>query len=517
MEKLKSKFNINPNSLMDSKRIKNAVKNADNIFVKIMDIKHKPENNARAYFTISDDTMHASIKIIPPIEGGIDLEYKNTLELLEGAGVKKGILEDELNELLQNPIYNENVIVAKGREARDGRDSHLIYNFKTDENIILTENKDGKVNFKELNKINNVVKDSIVARIVKASKGEDGFTVTGRVLEAKDGEEVEIKLGENVKIAENKIDILSTLNGQVILKNGIVHVDPVYVIEQNVNLKTGNIFFLGSVIVKGNVEDGFTVKASGNIEIHGHATKCKIESDGDIIIHEGIAGKGGGVINAKGDFMAKFVENATVNCKGDMLISDGIINSTVICYKRILCKGKRATVVGGKTIASKGLYAKNIGSIAGVETIVETGYDIDKRSQLEELSAKVNEDKLKMKMIKEELEDLKVEINSYDFDAENKKKTKAINKSNENKKKIRILKKEIRIGGEKIEALKQEEIEYAKQSKISAESFIYAGVKLIIRDQELMVRSDNKSVTVKLENKEIKVGPYEGIEKVENN
>ncbi|MBO6100931.1 MAG: DUF342 domain-containing protein, partial [Spirochaetaceae bacterium] len=38
---------------------------------------------------------------------------------------------------------------------------------------------------------------------------------------------------------------------------------------ESVNIKTGNITFLGTVIVKGNVDDGFNVKASGNIEVYG--------------------------------------------------------------------------------------------------------------------------------------------------------------------------------------------------------------------------------------------------------
>ena len=74
--------------------------------------------------------------------------------------------------------------------------------------------------------------------------------------------------------------------------------EPVYTIEGDVNLKTGNVLFLGTVFVKGNVEDGFSVKAAGNIEIMGSVGKCLLDAEGDIIVHQGIAGKTEGRVRA---------------------------------------------------------------------------------------------------------------------------------------------------------------------------------------------------------------------------
>jgi uncharacterized protein (DUF342 family) len=47
----------------------------------------------------------------------------------------------------------------------------------------------------------------------------------------------------------------------------------------------------------------------------------------------------------------------------------------VISNKKIICDGKRATIVGGHLRAADEIHAKTLGSIAGSETILEVGYD----------------------------------------------------------------------------------------------------------------------------------------------
>ena len=56
---------------------------------------------------------------------------------------------------------------------------------------------------------------------------------------------------------------------------GKVTVETVLVIPGDVNASTGNVNGLGTVIIKGNVEDGFEVSAQGNIEVNGFVGKSK--------------------------------------------------------------------------------------------------------------------------------------------------------------------------------------------------------------------------------------------------
>ena len=150
----------------------------------------------------------------------------------------------------------------------------------------------------------------------------------------------------------------------------------------DVNLHTGNILFLGTVIVKGNVEDGFSVKAAGNIEVFGSVGKCVIDAEGDIIVHQGIAAKTEGKIRCGKSLYSKFIEHAHVDAGEYVVVTDGIVHSYVDANKMILCQGKRAQIVGGRLRASEEINSKILGSVGGNETLLEVGYDPRSKERL---------------------------------------------------------------------------------------------------------------------------------------
>ena len=159
--------------------------------------------------------------------------------------------------------------------------------------------------------------------------------------------------------------ILAATNGQVLLIADKINVEPVMEIEGDVSIKTGNITFLGTVIVKGNVDDGFNIKASGNIEVYGTVGRSSLIADGNIIVSLGIMGRDEGVIQAGKSLWAKFIQNTTVTVEEFVIVADGIINSNVTARKRILLQGKRAAIIGGHLFATEEISAKTVGSSGG--------------------------------------------------------------------------------------------------------------------------------------------------------
>ena len=105
-----------------------------------------------------------------------------------------------------------------------------------------------------------------LAQKILAERGKGGKTVTGKYLEAKNGKDIPMPLGKNTRLAEDDLTIVAETNGQVLILNNKINVEPILNIDGDVSLKTGNIMFLGNVYISGNVEDGFSVKASGNIK-----------------------------------------------------------------------------------------------------------------------------------------------------------------------------------------------------------------------------------------------------------
>ena len=346
-----------------------------------------------------------------------------------------------------------------------------------------------------------------LAKKIPYEEGRQGQTVTGKMLPAKSGKDVEIDIGKNVRVSEDGKTAISEINGQVLIVNKKINVEPIYTVAGDVNLHTGNILFLGTVIVKGNVDDGFSVKASGNVEVIGNVGKCEIDAEGDIIIHQGILGKNGGKVRSGGSVVAKFIEHANIKATGNIVASEGIINSHVDSNKKIICQGRRASIVGGRLRAAEEINAKNFGSVAGSETILEVGYDPQSKEQLVKLEEKNSE---LMKAIEE------VELNIKTLQNIKKvqkklPKEKAIyleellEKRSEYLTEIEEINSEIKKKKEHLTSIK-------KAGKISASDKVFPGVKIFIKDVNLDVRNEFKNVAFVLEHGNITTTKYEAVD-----
>ncbi len=484
------------------------VKQAGDEYVSVGDFLYNPANDPIMTVDVTDFEMRAYIVVRPPGEGGADLSYEVVENFLKNNSIVHGLKEDAIHRFIDRPVYNESILVAEGTKPEDGADAKIIYNFETDAHKIQLKEKNGRVDFKEQNIVQNVVEGQALAKKIPPGEGKNGRSVTGKLLPAKSGRDVNLGIGKNVKLSEDGMTAVAAINGQVIVANEKLNVEPIYVVNGNVNLKSGgNVVFLGTVFVKGGVEDGFKIKAAGNIEVMGTVGKCDLDAEGDIVIHQGVNGRGGGSIRAGKSVWAKFIENSDVDTGNMVVVSDGIINSTVDADKRIICQGKRATIVGGRLRASEEVHAKNIGSIGGAETIVEVGYDPKSVAKIQELESE-------LKGIEEQLEEIERNIHTL----ENLRKMKKdigeekeqylstlMGQKGEIDEKRESIEKEIETIQEYLSSLKV-------TGKVSASGKVYPGVKVIIKDASLKIRNEFKSATFVNELNEVKITKYEELE-----
>jgi len=490
----------------NEKMVNSIVEESGGLYVKVADYDHKPQNDSMASVEVDDAEMKVYISVMPPGEGGADIQYDTFLSLLKQNRVYHGVKEDVLTELSDKPVYREKIEVAEGLRPSNGKDAYIHYHFETDQTKIrLKEGANGRVNFKELDIIQNVVQNQVVAVKMPPEQGVDGKTVTGKILPAKSGSDIPLPLGTNVHIGDDGDSILADINGQVLLVGGKINVEPVFTVEGDVNLKTGNIIFLGTVIVTGNVEDGFSVKAAGNIEIRGTVSKAELDAEGDILIFQGINGKGGGRLRAGKSIWSRFIENANVEAGNMVVVTDGIINSQVDAIKSILCQGKRANIMGGRLRAGEEINANVLGnSTSGTETICEVGFDPHSKIELERLQS------VKFKA-EEELEDIKLDLQTL-INTKKQRKTLPEDKEiylQELMERRQILTEELKKTSEGIQKIQDYMNEIQIRGKVSASKKVWPGVKIMIRDVKEDVRTEYKAVTFILENGLIRVSKYE--------
>jgi uncharacterized protein (DUF342 family) len=491
---------------IDEALVSRLVKEAAGQYVKAGDFEHKPSNDSMVTVEIAEGDMKALIQVSTPGSGGCDIPLETYISLLKNNHVTYGIKEDFLRDFADRPVYREKVEAAEGDKPIDGRDAYIQYNFETNQNKVrLREGSNGRVDFKELNIIQNVVENQPLAKKIPAEDGVPGKTVMGKTILAKSGRDTGLPLGKNVHVGDDGITIFADMNGQVIITGDKINVEPVYTVDGDVNLKTGNIIFLGTVIVNGSVEDGFSVKAAGNIEIHGTVAKAELDAEGDIIIHQGINGKSGGSIRAGRSLWARFIENAVIEAGNMVVASDGIINSQVDAFNRIVCQGKRANIMGGCLRASEEINAKVLGNpTSGTETICEVGFDPKSKEELSALrSAKETAEK--------ELEEIKRNLQTL---INIKKQRKSLPEDKEAYMKELMDRRQALVTDVKKSAAAIQKIdEYLNsltvRGRISASGKVYPGVKIIIRDVREDVRSEYRAVTFILENGLIRVVKYE--------
>lgn len=492
---------------IDESTVKNAVKSGtNNEYIVVGQYQHNPAGDALLTVEISSDEMHGTITVSSPAIGGADISADQIRRALQTQGVVAGISEEKINEFVDSPVYGVPFEVASAELPVDGKNAYISYNFETDKSKLkMKESASGQVDFKELNRIQNVVEGQPLAQKMEPERGKAGKTILGRYLEAKNGKDINLPLGKNVYVDTDGKTICASINGQVVLNGDKISVEPVYLVEGDVSIKTGNITFLGTVIVKGCVDDGYEIKASGNIEIAGTVGRCKLEADGNIIVNQGIMGRDEGYIRAGKSLWAKFIQNTKVDVEEYVYVSDSIMNSDVTCNKKVFVQGKRAAIVGGHIFATEEIYTKNIGSAGGgSETILEVGYDPRAKNRLDELQERQS-------VLLRELDELDLDIKHL----EEQKKVRRTLPHDKEEMLINFTARKKEIVSESDEMSKeiQEIQEHLKElkviGKISASGTVYAGVKIYVRDVKEEIRTDVKQVTFYYENGFVRHGKYE--------
>ena len=490
----------------DEELVKKCVKSGtDNDYCVVGQFKHVPAGDVVIGVEVTKDEMTGSIVVSPPSMSGSEASFDMIKRaLLQQDVVEACIEEDKIKEFVDTPVYDVPFEVAKAIMPVDGHDAYISYNFETDPKKLRAQvDEEGNVDYKKLNNIQNVIADQPLAQKIPAQRGKGGKTLFGRYLEAKNGKDIQIQLGANVKLDRDGVTIKAEIDGEVMLVNGKVTVEPIKYLDA-VNVKTGDVKFVGTVVIKGNVQEGYKVEAT-NIEVNGIVDKSRLEATGNIIVRQGIFGKGEGFIKAGKSLWAKFINDTTVEVEENVIVSDSIVNSTVTAMKNIVLRGKKAQIIGGHLMATEEICARKVGSPGGgTETILEVGVDPRAKKRLEELQ---NQQAKSTK-----------EYENCDLDIQTLEQQKKLRKKlpQEKEEKLKTLKERCEQISEELEVMTdeinkiQEHLRDLKAiGKVKVEGDVYAGVKIYIRDVLDEVKIDTKSVTFFYDKAFSKRGPYE--------
>lgn len=308
---------------------------------------------------VSKDRLSASLSLKKEAELHEELLTPQLInEWLRTKKIAFGVNQQVVDTICSNSkTLNDPVEIAKGMKPENGTDAYLKIEVDVENQSVSVE-ENQQFNFKNIRKIPSVKSGQLLATIVLPTIGTPGKDVYGNELIAKPGKNLRLRPGKNTIVKNNKV--WATIDGQISISSNSVHVFPVFEVKGDLDLNTGNIHFIGNVIIHGNVPSGYEIHAGGDVKIMGLVEAATIEAQGSIHISGGIAGQKKAVIKAGVDIHTQYINQATVVAGNDIEIDNFIMHSEVTAGNRVVCKD--AHIIGGKISAGQSIEAGEIGN-----------------------------------------------------------------------------------------------------------------------------------------------------------
>jgi len=338
----------------------------------------KPQLNDCFYIKTSPDRMSASLyckKSYHP--ESVHLNKTVVHEFLHENNIVYGINEQSIQDLITLKPDEFPITIAKGSPPQHGEDGYLTYEANLSSDIQRTSDW----NFREVMRIPSVKEGDKLATIVMPTKGTAGTNVFGQQVPARAGQKVPIQAGKNVEFKENDNSFYATIEGQISVNDRYIEVHPVYEVNETLSMKTGNLHFVGSIIIRGDVPTGYSVKAEGDIKIFGIVEAATVKAGGSIFISEGFAGLQKGRIQAADDIHIGYINQGFAQAGHSIHVENSIIHSTCIARQRVFCQ--QGNIIGGSLSAGQSIEAKDVGNRLSTKTEINLGINkaVDQKEQ----------------------------------------------------------------------------------------------------------------------------------------
>lgn len=361
--------------------------------------------NCPIKLNIEDSKLKAFIKITAPLESDFFCTYDEIMKILTDHKIVFGIQEMDIKKALQERRWGQYILAAEGIAPIEGRNAELIYEYQTNNTFDWSNLQNAaSVDFHDLNLVQNVKKGDLLVRKIPLIPGTDGMDIMGTPLISQPPKDIGLPKGKNTAADETGQCLYADIDGHVSIIDGKVSITEVYTVSGDVDYSSGNIDFIGSVVVNGNVNSGFRVYAGGDIEIKGSVSSAEVKARGSIMVQGGITGGMKGTITAGENIMCRFIENAFVEAGQNVMVKEAIIQSHVKAGQSIKVTNNKAIIVGGLIQAGEKVESKVLGSQLATQTLIEVGVNPYMKDQYQLLAKKQTEKEKELTSISQNLQ-----------------------------------------------------------------------------------------------------------------
>ncbi|QKS71041.1 FapA family protein [Paenalkalicoccus suaedae] len=213
----------------------------------------------------------------------------DVIKQLEQMRIVHGINQDAIKQACRSTA-SMTVTIAEGELPKHGRDGEVdFYIDITERSRPFTENSDGTADFRESSYIPSLKEGEVLGQIKEPTKGEDGKSIYGDVLKARDGQPVVLKPGTGVEFLDEENKVVATNKGRPHIerlgRTVKISILPKLMHRGDVDVASGNIHFIGDVEILGSINEGMLVHAEGQVALYRHVMQGIVQAKSHILIN----------------------------------------------------------------------------------------------------------------------------------------------------------------------------------------------------------------------------------------
>ncbi|SIS37560.1 DUF342 domain-containing protein [Salimicrobium flavidum] len=417
-----------------------------------------------------------------------------TVQFLKEEGIIYGLNDRNISSV-EEEVVTFPVCVAEGTQAVNGENGFVTYNV----DLSFQKNEVDKDDFREVMRIPSVREGEVLGMIHDPTEGIKGKNVYGKEIAPRHGKPARIRPGKNVIYDRNSGVLYAGIDGQVSYDEVHLSVHPVYQVDGDVDMKTGNIHFVGSVVITGDVPTGYVIKAGADINVKGLVEGARLEAGGSIFIEGGVSGVGKCSLIAGMDVKASYINQGDVEAGQDIIVNRSIVHSECAAKRYVICSN--GGIIGGSTSSGLEIRSKDIGNRMNTPTRIFMGINKKIKEKVDEFESKIQskeEEKQKLVAIGEKL------LQVYKVKGVLSDKQKSLLHKQKNS--MGYLDADVAVLKDELFELNAS-LGNVEKAVVSVDRVLYSNVKIGFGKYEYQINQEQNHVYVRMERGEIKVVP----------
>jgi uncharacterized protein (DUF342 family) len=334
--------------------------------------------------SLSDDEQKVFLNASTPSRG-----YVSRADLEQAIGtlipsdlLHTAVLTDIAAQLSKGEEVKERRI-AKGSEPVPGNPGKLVFLVKrfVDPSKKRAPEEEPGPSLRDLHLFDNIRAGTIVARVYPPKPGQEGRTALGTPIKTSPAPAAAFKLDKSLELkpeshGEPFKTIVANSDGYLLEESGNLSIQSELVVKGNVDFHVGNLDFVGSILVKGDVLPGFAVRAEKAVNVQGSVQGGVVQSRfSDVTVKQLIFGGESGQVLAGGSVTCATARQAHIESVGNIVVSKEAVGCILRTQGAVLAE--RAKVIGGMLRTVCGADMLQFGNEVGTASTLELCSNIE--------------------------------------------------------------------------------------------------------------------------------------------